>query len=485
MNLYTDPKSLTSSLQSRAAWNVILAQIIINFAILLIGKGPILIVIFPTSSLMVGFFLYKRYPVFYVSYTLWLWFLTAFISRLNSLKYGYLIPGGMACAPIVSWISMGEFLKHLPKVLKQKDKIGISFILCFCSILYSIFIRWILNPSPASIQAEIGTFLGPLAPILLGFYIYINWQNYPIYRNSIQKTFFWCVIVTGGYGLFLIAPQWDTQSMLWTVLQDGEGDSWVGKPEPLGIRVFSTMSSPFSFALNIMPGLILLNISNKKLRFLAAGVGYLSFLLSQVRTAWYSWLFAILTLLVSLKSKKQTQLILSLAILTAIVVTVASLDPFSTIISDRLQSISNFSNNQSFFERKEQTEKLSEIIMFEFIGKGFDVADIYQDNIQSSYIRFFGTDNGLIQFPLQLGWFGTIPYGTGVFIILSYLFRKSPAQNDIFAVSARAIVVANLVRAATQTILIGEYALPMWIFIGIGMSSYRYYKFADLNSFIS
>jgi O-Antigen ligase len=463
------------NLQNRPAWKAILGFILVVVISLPVKLG---IVVYPLAAISVGLFFYKRYPAFYVSFTLWLYFLTPFVGRLISYLGGSKTGGVGATPLLITWISFLTLLRNFPKIVKNKDKIGLAFILCFGSILYSLFIRWIQNPSPGVFQAEMSVFLGPLAPILLGFFIYSKWQEYPIYRTHIYQTFLWGVLVMGGYGVlqFLLAPPWDTLSMLSTANENTEV-SWVGRPEPLGIRVFSTMTGPFTFALNLMPGLILLNIGNNKLRYIAAAFGYFSFMFSTVRTAWYSWLIAMMILIISVKGQRLVRMLASFVIIAVILTSIGSIEPFSSFISENM--LTRFSNNMaddgSAIARIEQTQIFSKIIISEFIGKGFDVGDIYLNDNPSSSIRFFGTDNGLMQFPLQLGWFGTIPYLSGMIIICWKLFSNSTAHIDVFTVAARAIVLAQLFRVVTQTILHGEYALSLWIFIGISMSAYRYY----------
>ena len=77
-----------------------------------------------------------------------------------------------------------------------------------------------------------------------------------------------------------------------------------GTPEPLGIRVFSTMNSPGPFANVLLAGLlILLTNENFSARPRLRAVGYLSFLLlSLVRSAWIGWFLGLLSLLSALKT---------------------------------------------------------------------------------------------------------------------------------------------------------------------------------------
>jgi hypothetical protein len=472
-HLTSSLKKQPAILPTKAAWHAILGLIITTLICLLIGAAKILIILFPVMSLSVGFFLYQRFPTIYISFTLWLWFLTTFVARLIGYKIGSVAPGGNATAPLVTWICFLAFIQNFPNLIKNRDGIGLAYILCFGSLFYSILLRWsYVISSPIS---EIGIFLGTLAPIILSFNLYANWRDYPSYRSKIQKTFLWMVIVIGGYGIFqfLVAPAWDTISM---VLNVGD-NTWIGKPEPLGIRVFSTMTSPFTFAINLMPGLILLNVSQSRWKFIAIILGYLSMLLTQYRTAWYSLTIAILILIFPQKSQTQIRLISSLMIIIMISLLLTNVEPFASVIRQRLDTFSNLAEDYSGTHRIEQFQNAFPFALTELIGKGIGNESINYDN---TLVEYSGFDMGIIQVLLSLGWIGTIPYISGITLFISKMFWNFP-RNDLFAACSRAIVIASLIRIATSSIMTSEFAFPLWLFIGIGMSAHRYHSEKSLG----
>jgi hypothetical protein len=470
---------INSIAKFKFAWLAIAALIAINLLCLILIRGSILISVFPISSLIIGLFLYNKYPFFYISFALWIWFLNGFVARLYSLQYGSLLPGGMSAAPLVSCISIFTFIQFFPKVIKDKDKIGIPFVMCIGSLFYSVLIRWLTNPSPGNIQAEFGAFFESLSPPLLAFYLYIHWKEYPVFRETIQKTFLWGVVILGGYGLFqfMTAPPWDVQSMLLTDSPTG-GESWIGKPEPFSIRVFSTMANPYPFSINILTGLIfLLSIRKKGVIYLIATfVGYISFLLSLYRTAWYSWFTAVIVFLMSSKSKRQIQILGALLLILIVIFFMANTEPFSSRLSERFSTFSNLGNDASGQARQEVAQKFFRLALLEFVGKGFKVGDVAVST--SSTERYASLDMGFLEILFSLGWFGAIPYLIGIFILLQKLCWKSvAAQVDIFVIAARSVAVASIIRVMTSTILWGDMSISMWICLGIGMGAHKYYTY--------
>ncbi len=468
-------KDFTLSLEPKPAWMAILGLIFTIVLFLLVGAGQFLIPIFPLGSFAVGVFLYQRYPVIYVGYTWWMVFLAAFVRRLIDYQSGYTTFGNLSLAStLVTSITFWTLVQNLPKIYKRG---GLPFLLCIGSVFYGFLVRLIRQPL-LGFHTEIGMLLAWLSPILFGFHLYVNWRNYSSYRKVIEQTFFWGVLIMGVYGVgqYLLAPPWDTQ---WLILTD---DNWMGEPKPLGIRVWSTMGHSMVFAFNMVPGLLLLLISKHKFRFAAIGFGYLSFLLSQVRTAWYCWLIELLLLFPSLKGRSQVRLFLSCCLLAIIVLSLLTIEPFSSEISQRFESFSNLAEDGSAQIRLDSYEKTTKYALFEFIGTGIETrTGVTASNSYNSHgldtETVSGSDNGLLQIFVSLGWLGFIPYLTGIIILFAKLFHNSPSRRDIFAVTARSIALASLMRIFTSTVAHSEYAMPVWGFLGIAMAAHQYNRF--------
>jgi hypothetical protein len=470
-------QKLPFSLQPRPAWNAIFVLIFVTLISLIAGHGSISAIIFVLTSFGVGLFLYFRYPAIYVSYSLWLVFVGHLIGRLYSYRAGYNVTGPASSSAIVIFICVTTFLQKLPRIIKNRDQVGIALILCISSITYSYLIRCIVNPARGSIQSEIILLISTIAPPLLCFYLYSHWQNYPKFRNNIYTTFLWSSIVMGGYGIFqfFVAPGWDTQ---WMVGTEGEQESWIGRPEPLSIRVFSTMWDPYGFSLNLMPSLILLFTKNDKLRYIALVLGLLSFLLSTYRTAWYTFAIALLVFLTSIKSNRQIRIFMSLILIAIIIfLIINSNEAFLSIIGERFNTFSNLGDDASGQARAEQVNQLFGIAMTEIVGKGLNVGDIVDSRTNlPTNLRLGNYDMGFLQLPLNMGWIGTIPYLIGVALLVPKFYGHRHAHIDPFTAASKAIVIASLIRVVSSSILLGGFSFPLWIFMGIGMASYKYYK---------
>jgi hypothetical protein len=442
------------TLQPQAAWMAILGLILITALGLAAGLGKVLNIIFPAGSLAVGLFLYLRYPILYVGFTWWVFFLTPFIRRVSDFRSGFTEPSPILLAPLlVTMITILTLYRNLPKAHKQG---GLPFVISAIGVFYGFLIGLINGlPVPAIISL-----MSWVSPILFGFHLLVNWRDYPSYRENIQRTFLWGVLVTASYGVYqyLVAPEWDRFWLIQTKLYTS-----MGKPEPLGLRVWSTMNSPLHFATVMIPGTILLFINKTVLRFPGLAIGILSLLLTLVRTAWGGWMVSLVALLGFLKGVVQIRLISLLIVIAILVVPLSTIEPFSQVIQSRVTSLTNVKDDQSAKDRAGLYSIMIDDALNEYIGKGNGTLT--------------PIDSGLIEMILTLGWLGSIPYISGMFLLLYSLFQGSKSSTaDSFASATRAIALGFLPMLAGSNVIVGIAGMVFWGFLGLGMAANKYHS---------
>ena len=440
------------------AWTGILSLVLMTGLGTVAGAGSLLRLLFPLMATAVGVLLYVRYPLLYIGFTWWIWFLTPLVRRLIDQRSGWQDPSIVLLAPpLVTLICAVTLLRHLPTIHRQG---GLPFILCFVSVFYGFLIGLVQNPLAGTIVA----LLNWLPPLLFGFHLFVNWQQYPVCRQTIQRTFLWGTLVMGAYGVwqYLTAPEWDR---FW--LSNAVDTNVFGYPEPLGIRVWSTMNSPQPFAAVIMAGLILLLSNRESIKFVATGVGYLAFLLTLARSGWLSWVAALMIYLPSLKSHLQVKLLITLMSMALLVVPLASVEPLASEIAPRLESLSNTQEDGSYQARLDGYNELLGEALTEGVGRGLGTV------VESS--RLGSQDSGILTLLFSLGWMGTIPYITGVFLIFFKLFEGTEGSIDTFASAARAIAFGIFAQMGLNVSMVGVVGMVLWGFLGIGLAASRYH----------
>jgi hypothetical protein len=418
------------------------------------GIGRVVTLSFPLASLGVGFFLYNRYPVLYLGFTWWLWLLTPFVRRLADLSGGYTEPSPILLSPfLVTALCFITLVKQLPK-LNRQGKLGTPFILAFVGLVYSLLVGILYREPMKLVIATLDWF----TPVIFGFHLYVNWRNYPQYQRNIERVFLYGVLIVGVYGViqYLTLPQWD---QIWlknapinSICDDGV--------EVLKCRVFSTLNSPEPFAGFMAAGLLLLLCNTSKLSMPAQIAGYLSFLLSMVRSGWLGWLVGFFCLIFSLKEKFQIRLILVFLIMAVCLVPLTQIEQFSGI-TERLATFGNLERDGSANARQEIYEETLDIALTNWFGQGIG-GKLY--------------DSTLLALLMNLGWIGTIFYMAGMLLLILNLFYQSASGNAPFATAIRGVVMSVLVRLPLNSPLMGVQGIIFWGFLGLGVAAHRYHQ---------
>ncbi len=448
------PKPLT--FQPTLAWMPILALVGVVVVGLGLKAGSGLRLVYPLGCCGTALWLYCRYPTLYLGFTWWIWFITPCLRRIIDWQSGWLDPNPIMLAPfLTTLVTLFTLIRAFPKLYWRG---GLPFIFAIAAVLYGWLVgilNWSLIPPSVPL-------LNWLTPILFGFHLFANWQHYPAYRQTLQRVFLWGVLVMGTYGVvqYLVAPPWDR---LWLMNQDTQV---FGIPEPLGIRVFSTMNSTQPFACVLAAGLVLLFSDRGGSRFLAAGVGYLSFLLTLARSAWLGWGISLLLFIPPLHRRLQMRLVLSLVVITLLVLPLTAIDPFAGVIQTRIQSLFNISADVSFNARFTGYHNALGIALSEFMGQGLG-GIIISDSLGLN-------DSGILSLFFILGWFGTIPYLIGLVTLLLRTLQPSVGVADPFAAAARAIAIGTFAQMGLNESMLGVFGMVLWSFIGIALAAQKY-----------
>lgn len=448
---HSETKGFPLSLQPAPAWFAILALALFTVLGILVGAGKVLNLVFPIAALAVGIRLYFSYPILYIGFSWWILFLTPLIRRLADYRSSYTEPSPLLLAPyLVMGVTLVTVWRHLPTIHRQG---GLPFVLSLVGIFYGLLIG-LINRTPFAVARSL---LDWLAPVAFGFHLFVNWRDYPSYRQNIYRVFVWGTLVMGFYGIFqyVVAPEWER---FW-LINSGMTSSQ-GSPQPFGMRVWSTMNSVEPFAAVMAACLLLLFTSRSPVSISASVGGYLSFLLTMGRSTWVGWLGGLLTLTGYLKPKHQMRLIITVLVIALLVIPLTTIEPFSKTINNRLSTFSNLEEDGSTKVRKETFEYLIGSALTSFVGEG---------------IGGPGYDSSILLPLFHLGWLGTIPYIGGMFLLVFGVFQGSEGSFDVFTSAARAIVMSALVRLPVNNSIIGSSGIVLWGFLALGMAAQKYY----------
>ncbi|MGD1921074.1 MAG: O-antigen ligase domain-containing protein [Pleurocapsa sp.] len=447
-------KRFSLSLEPAPAWTAIIGIIFLGLVGAVPPLGRFVTLLFPLASLGVGFFLYNSYPILYLGFTWWLWFLTPFVRRLADMGGVYTEPSPILLTPfLVTALCLITLYKQIPK-LNRLGKLGTPFILALIGLSYSFLVGTLTRTPPKLSIAS----LDWLTPVVFGFHIYVNWRNYPEYKRNFERVFLYGVLFVGIYGIiqYLILPQWEVN---W--LRNAPIDSICdGGFEALKCRVYSTLNSPEPFAGFMSAGLLLLLCSTSRLCMPAQIAVYLSFLLAMVRSSWLGWAVGFLFLIFSLKEKFQIRLIAVFLAIALCIVPMTQIEQFSGI-TERFSTFSSLESDGSASARQDTYEEVIGEALTNWLGGGLGGRQY---------------DSTLLALLMNLGWVGTTFYMGGVLFLISNLFYQSASSNDAFATATRGVVMTIIARLPLNSPLAGVQGIIFWAFLGIGVAAHRYHQ---------
>ncbi|MEA5580455.1 O-antigen ligase family protein [Nodularia harveyana UHCC-0300] len=451
--------------RSLQGWLAILGFVLLTVVCYFAGAASLLRLVYPATALLVAIFLYLRHPILYIGFTWWIWFLTPLATRLIDYRVGWDPTRQMLIAPyLVVFVTLASFLRHSPRASNQG---GLPFILAFIGVFYGCLVGLIYNgPIPVA-----RGFLDWLSPIIFAFHLFINWRDYPSYRQNIQRVFLWGVLILGTYGIyqFVVAPEWDRYWLIESQMFTSSGD-----PEPFGMRVWSTLHSPGPFAYVMQTGLLLLFTSSGTLIFPASAVGYLSFLLTQVRTSWLGWLLGVVMIFGSVKARIQMRLITIILVMIMCVVPLTNIEPISTVVAERLESFSNLEDDTSFKDRAGSYDRNLSLALSNVLGNG--LGNIWTVNEETGQIEVIVLDSGILDMFFTLGWLGAIPYLGGLLLIIVSVLKYTEANFDSFVSASRAIGLTACLQLVGNSAMLSIAGMILWGFLAMAMAAHKYYQ---------
>ena len=411
-------------------------------------------ILIPAAAVLVALVLYFRKPSAYVSFSLWVWFLAPLVRRLVDWQLGWHEQSLILLAPLL--VAAVSGLSILVPSQRRPFPLHFSLWLCIAGVVYGFVVGMVLDPG---LDVAFGL-LNWLTPLLFGAHLALESQHYQQNRSAILKTFMWAAGLLGIYGIyqFFVAPAWDS---FWLQnVSAGLIDPSFGEPEPMKMRVWSTLNSPGTFAGAMSTALIFMTASVSALTIPFAAAGYVAFLLTSVRAAWLGWALGLALVLRRARPKLLLRVGGSLVLLAALVIPIVrNMHDFAPGIADRFSSFSDLKTDASFRERQDMYRVVTGYILHDPYGRGLKSQET---------VNNLAVDSGILATLLSLGWTGTLLYLSGVLIAM--LQSAKSKQTDPFVYACRAICLSALAQYVGASIFPGINGIIFWLCAGTAMA---------------
>ncbi|MGB0063060.1 MAG: O-antigen ligase family protein, partial [Terracidiphilus sp.] len=372
-----------------------------------VGLAGVLRIGYPVACFGAGVWIYTRSRPKYVTFTCWIWFLTAFVRRLADYKGGYQEPSIILIAPyLVTAVSGLDLFTRGRELLRPRS---IPFLCALGAILYGTLVG-LTRFSPRQMGPVV---LNWLVPVFFAFFIVASYREYEEIRRSLQSTFGLATLVMGAYGVyqFFVLPGWDK---LWL---SNVKTTTFGVAEPLQLRGFSTMNAPVIFALTMMGTLLVSLVLRNKFRLLVVVCGFLGLLFSFNRSGWIGLIAGTIFILAKLDMRERMRVLggLLLAIIAAWLV-IGFPDVRQPVI-DKLQSMTDPKDDISLHARIEGYVNAFSTLSDEPYGEGVASPDILHGTVYNDD-QIGPHDSMVLELIYSLGWCGAVVYLIGLAIMV-------------------------------------------------------------------
>ena len=126
------------------------------------GSGSLLLLAIPAMATFFALVLYFRYPILYVQYSLWVWFLAPLVRRIVDFRFGWTDPNLICCRRF--WCPGSRAWLFCGKTARRGVIFPWDLFSAAAAILYGLVVGMLLHPSTETAYG----LLNWLCPMLFG-----------------------------------------------------------------------------------------------------------------------------------------------------------------------------------------------------------------------------------------------------------------------------------------------------------------------------
>ena len=415
--------------------------------------------LYPALAAAAAVFLFAQSRPRYVSFVLWLWFLSPFLRRLVDYRAGFVPSNPLLMAPLLATSVSGYLLLKNIRSLSQPSTL--PFSCAIAGILFGGVIGFVHYPVIAVMQALAAW----LTPVLFAFLLFHDLENRRQYQATLERALLYGLLVLGGYGVyqFFFLPAWDRD---WLI---GLGSGPFGGHVAGDVRVFSMVNSPAACGVLMMFGILTLFGVSSRLRNLAILAAFLTLILSASRSSYLGLAAGVLYLAFSLSSKARFRLVFSLVVSTLLLMAAMTVPEVNAVVSARFRSMEDPSQDVSYKARIYGHALAFAKLAHEPLGEGMGSTET--DHATTGKDDSLGPhDSTILEFLYSLGVPGTIVYSIGFMAAFSRIFAQRGRSSDFKAV-LRSSLVGYMAVSLLNSVVLGFHGMWLWICIGMGLNA--------------
>ena len=434
---------------------------VFTLALMFTPGAKLLIVLFPAIALGVALYFCTRSMQLYLSLVVWLFLLTPFVRRVVEWRSGSSAVTFIMTAPLVAaFVGITVYRDDWGVLFRRAPK---SWVYVSAALGYGLIVGTLYH----GVRNALPDLLGWFAPVFFASYLFRHRDRVPEMVTIFRTNFLYGMLVTGLYGLyqFFFMTPWDAYWMETSNLTS------IGLPEPMQVRVFSTLNAPQPFADFLIFGLLLCITSTKRLRLFVVPMSILLLGLTMSRGAWVAGFLAFCYVALSLTVRQRFQ-ILAVLVSCVVLVGMATLVPeVNDILTHRLESMNNLKDDGSVNDRLQSQREAIQLFLSSPFGLGFGLDSGLHNTGPSHGVAKMNDlaigDNGIEEVALTMGWFATVVYLIGFGGAVLIAFRSKIPELTI----PRAMIFAMIIQIPVLGIFPGPTGFLLWTALGLCYAS--------------
>jgi len=396
--------------------------------------------------------------------TLWLyWLLMPAIRRVLDLLFPAPAADPLSLLPFVA-TALFAVMELRENRLSGKART----VLAVATAGFLIGVPMGLKADPAAAIFAATAYVAALSAFVIGWGDEVR----PQVGSTLEQTLKVALIPLALYGIaqyFFPLTSWDdnwvTSTDLGSIMAPQEGH----------IRVFSTLNSPFTFAITLAVGLMFGIAARRRLgaSLLVALPLILALALTFVRSAWLSLVIGVIVYAAAAKGRAAGKTVAIILVCLAGIVVVGSSNPTTKAFTDRLTSVGD-PNDLSAKERLETTNRLLPQSVKQPIGAGIGQAGLAAGLNESGESGVVDVDNGYVALLYQCG---LIAFLLVVWALVASVacaitaLKRAPPEERTYRAVILGILVMLLVAQSSADVLFGLPGVILWYLAGLSVAA--------------
>lgn len=416
-------------------------------AVMFTPAAKVLTLLFPAGCLVIGGFLIRRNSGLFLEFVTWLFVLTPLVRRIVDYESGVREMTIISTPFLVMSVPILFVLARWRRTVRRESA---PLLYAIGAVFYGAFIACIhLEISSAAVGLLMWA-----TPILFGLYLVSERGNVSELCRSIQRALLGGTLIAGLYGIlqYFAIPPWDAAWMRTVDMVT------IGKPEPMEVRVFSTMNSPQILAAFLMVGVLLAYRMVSRWKYLILLAGITSLALSFARSAWVGLIagFIVYTYRASFKERMRS---LTATVGCAVFVFAAmSIPQVSEALSSRFTTFTDLKHDESALDRQETYDQVIDMLRRSPAGIGLGVDQGMGDA---------ENDSSIVAALLSLGLPGSLVFASALGMSLYSLFARDRSRNVTQVLGLQCCLAGLVVESPLNNVINGQIAFLTWSFIGL------------------